>query len=248
MPKPVPVYAGLLLLLCSSLAAADDVPADLDARHFKLTLGNYFYSDPSGDFSGQDLNLRYRRDDTTVWIGYYRDREFGGEPRVGADTSWQPVATIPISILPSVQVATHGFFGGSLALQAGTEWYAQAGIARTNLRPYVDLGFDPGDALQFALGHHADDGSSYSLMTVADDRLHTHQRDTHLLGQWPLPRGQRLTIDLLYKTGDGDSGHVSAFGESITYDFPRWFVREAYDPKQNFGTADATRVSVGMRF
>ena len=53
---------------------------------------------------------------------------------------------------------------------------------------------------------------------------------------------------VLRKTGDGDGGHVAAWGETITYDFPRWFLREAWDPKQNFSTADVFRLSAGLRF
>ena len=32
------------------------------------------------------------------------------------------------------------------------------------------------------------------------------------------------------------------------YDWRRWFVRLAHDPKQNFGSDDATRLALGMRF
>jgi len=239
---------ALMLSLPAITATADDAAATAPEPHFKLTLGNYFYRDPAGNYSGQDYNLRYRRGDSTVFIGYYHDRVFGDQTRAGFDTSWQPFEAVPVSLLPSIGVATRGFIGGSLALQAGTTWYGQIGLGRTNLEPFANLNFDPNDSLSFAIGHHADDGSSYSLTTVADNRLHTGQRHTHLLGQWPLPNGQRLTIDVLRKTGDGDSGHISAWGETVTYDFPRWFIRESYDPKQNFGTADATRISVGARF
>lgn len=244
----VKMAAALLFVLPLSLVHAADAAADAPQKNFKLAFGNYFYLDPAGNFSGQDLNLRYRRSDTSVWLGYYHDSAFGVQARTGLDTSWQPFDAVPVSILPSLQAATRGFVGGSVAAQAGTTWFAQVGIGRTNLRPYVNLNFDPNDALSFAVGHHADDGSSYSLTTVADDRLHTGQRHTHLVGQWPLLHSQRLTIDILRKTGRGDAGHVATWGETITYDFPRWFIRESYDPNQNFGVADATRISIGARF
>lgn len=239
-------FVAFLVGLSPSLAQA--TAADVEQKNFKLTFGNYFYRDPAGNFSGQDLNLRYRHADTSAWVGYYQDREFGKQARIGFDTSWQPLDSIPISLLPSLQAATHGFVGGSFAVQAGTIWFAQVGIGRTNLRPYANLNFDPNDALSFSIGHHADDGSSYSLTTVADDRLHTRQQHTHLVGQWPLLQDQRLTVDILRKTGNGDDGYVRAWGETVTYDFPRWFVRESYDPHQNFSTADAMRISVGARF
>jgi hypothetical protein len=245
------LLAAAALALTAAAAVADGAASPADAaapQHVKFTFGNYFYDDPSGNYSGQDYNLRYRKGDSTVFAGYYRDRVFGGQARIGADTSWQPLDAVPVSFLPSIAGATRGFVGGSLAAQVGSTWYAQTGIGRTNLAPFANLNFDPNDSLSFAIGHHADDGSSYSLTTVADNRLHTGQRHTHLLGQWPLPGGQRLTIDILRKTGNGDGGHVSGWGGTATYDLPRWFVRAAYDPKQNFSTADVTRVSLGARF
>lgn len=233
---------------CFAAGAASAAQADDGGLAWKLAVGNYFYDDPSGHYSGQDYNLRARQGASTAFVGYYRDRAFGDQARIGFDTSWQPVASVPVSILPAIAAATRGFVGGSLALQLGDVWYAQTGLGRTNLRPFANLNFDPNDALSFAIGHHAEDGSSYALSTVADNRLHTGQRHTHLTGQWPLPQGQRLTIDILRKTGDGDGGHVAAWGETITYDFPRWFLREAWDPKQNFSTADVFRLSAGLRF
>ena len=238
-----------LILMCFTFSAqAENAGTDGDKKNYKLTVGDYFYRDPSGNFSGQDLNLRYRRNNTSAWVGFYHDRVFGEQARIGFDTSWQPLDTLSVSILPSLQAATHGFVGGNFAVQVGTIWFAQVGIGRTNLRPYANLNFDPNDALTFAIGHRSDNGSTYSLTTVADDRLHTGQRHTHLVGQWQLPYSQRLTIDILHKTGNGDDGYVRVWGETVTYDFPRWFLRVAYDPKQNFGTANATRLSVGIRF
>lgn len=241
----VAALACVSLLLALKPAAADE---SVTPRHFKLTAGNYFYRDPAGNYSGQDLNLRYRRNDTSAWIGYYHDRQFGGQARIGFDTSWQPFDSIPFAILPSAQAATKGFVGGSLAGQIGDDWFAQVGIGRTNLRPYQNLNFDPNDSLNFALGHHAENGSSYTLSAVVDDRLHTGQRHYHATAQWPIAGGQRLTIDVLHKRGNGDTGRVVAWGETITYDFPRWFLREAYDPKQNFGSANVVRLSAGVRF
>jgi hypothetical protein len=85
-------------------------------------------------------------------------------------------------------------------------------------------------------------------MLVADDRLHTGQKDWHLYARWPLSADVRGTFDLLRKTGEGDSGEVHAWGWSATIDFPRWFLRLAHDPKQNFSTQDSTRLAAGVRF
>jgi hypothetical protein len=237
-------------MLCALPACADSAAPgnDPSPKPFKLTFGDYFYDASGEHYSGQDLNLRYRRDDTSVWIGTYRDRIFGDQTRGGVDTSWQPFVAIELAIQPSLQYATRGFVGGSLNIQYGKPWYVLAGIGRTDLHPYQNLNFDPNDALTFGVGHVTDGGNTYSLTTIKDDRLRTGQRHTHASAQIVLPRGQRVTFDLLRKTGLGDGGPVNVWGESVTYEFRAWFVRAVHDPKQNFGVADATRLSVGIRF
>lgn len=243
---------GIATIFMALPAFADDAAPTGDSnsaeKHFKLTLGNYFYHDGGVRDSGQDINLRYRRDDTSVWIGYYHDPMFGGQTRVGADSSWQPFSKFDFSLQPSLQVATQGFVGGSLTAQVGSIWFGQLGIGRTDLRPYQNLNFDPNDAITIAVGHHGDNGNSFTLSTTKDNRLHTGQRHTHAVMQLALAGAQRLTVDVLHKSGNGDSGYVSAWGATVTYDFPSWFVRFAHDPKQNFGVADAERLSVGIRF
>jgi hypothetical protein len=87
------------------------------------------------------------------------------------------------------------------------------------------------------------------VTVVRDDRLHTGQQHLHLTGQWPLPEGRRLTLDLLRKRGQGEEGErVHATGFTATVDFARWFLRVAWDPKQNFGPDDVLRVGGGWRF
>ena len=242
------VCAASFLIACASVASADDQTSSTVERRFKLSIGGYFYSDPDGHYTGEDINLRYRRNDTSLWIGQYHDRSFGSQTRAGADTSWNPVKDLDLSIQPSLQMATQGFIGGSLNFQYGTPWFVVVGIGRTNLRPYQNLNFDPNDAVTAGIGHRSENGNTFSVTTIKDDRLHTGQRHTHALVQLALPRGQRLTLDLLRKSGMGDSGMVHAWGESVTYDFPSWFIRAVHDPKQSFGTADAARITIGLRF
>lgn len=230
------------LLLCRVATADEAKPA------FKLSLGNYRYNDGGTHYSGQDYNLRWRGGDSSAWLGYYRDREFGDQTRVGFDTSLQPIDEVPLYLQPSLQAATRGFVGGSFGVQAGDTWFVQAGLGRTNLRPYANLNFDPNDAWTLGLGHVDERGIRYSLSTTRDNRLHTGQQHTHAVLQVPLPHQQRLTLDALYKRGMGDDGEVRAWGGTLTWDISRWFVRIARDPKQNFSSTDATRLSTGMRF
>lgn len=231
----------ILLLFAAASAARADGEAH-PALPWKLTVGDYLYR----DFAGQDVNLRWRHDDTHVWVGGYRDRVFGSQWRAGADTAFD--LTSWLQLQPSVQVAGFGFVGGSLTAQVGSDaWYAYGGIGRTNLRPYFNLNFDPNDALTFGAGHRAENGNVYTVFLVADDRLHTRQRDWHANARIELG-GQRATLDVLRKSGISDAGYITAWGASINWDFPRWFLRVARDPYQNFSADSAWRLAAGLRF
>ena len=236
-------FLALLLLSLTATLPCMSRADPGDERPFKLTVGEYRYSD-SGD--GHDLNLRWRHQDTSVWVGAYRDPVFGIQTRAGVDSSLGLGGTALLQA--SLQAASGGFVGGSLNFQIGEPWFALAGWGRTNLKPYFNLNFDPNDAITAAIGWHGDNGRTVSLMVVADDRLHTGQKDWHLYGRWPLSEDLRVTLDLLRKTGEGDGGYVRGWGWSATLDFPAWFVRLARDPKQNFSIQDATRVALGIRF
>jgi len=83
---------------------------------------------------------------------------------------------------------------------------------------------------------------------VRDNRLSPDQRHLHAYWRQPMPDGQRLTLDLLYKEGLVDDRMIQRWGASATYDWPRFLLRVAYDPKANFGRDNLWRFSVGARF
>ena len=58
----------------------------------------------------------------------------------------------------------------------------------------------------------------------------------------------RLTLDVLLKQGFVNGNTIDRTGLTVTYDWPRYFVRLAFDPNTNFTIDDAVRVGVGMRF
>jgi hypothetical protein len=225
--------------MTSVAAAADGAPSpDLP---WKLTLGEYLYS----GYAGSDLNLRWRRDDTSAWAGLYTDRVFGTQARAGTDTSIAVGQYLQVQ--PSLQVASRGFAGGSLNLQIGGAWYCLAGLGRTDGRDYFNLNFDPNDAVTLGIGHTGADQARYSVFVVADNRFHTQQRDWHADVQLPFG-SDRATLDLLRKSGLSAAGYIRAWGFSANWDWPRWFMRVAYDPYQNFSAQNAWRVAGGMRF
>ena len=255
-------WAAVASSAAAQPADAADPPANPTADasagpgEFKLTLGRYGYQlgDGASAGNGTDLNLRYRQSGRTVWLGAYQDRRTSRQWRAGWDDQWDLPASVitsaagPAQLLPSLQVASGGFVGGSLALQVGAPFYAQVGIGRTNLRPYANLNFDPNDALMASLGWQGDGGRQAALALIADDRLGTGQQHHHLTVRWPLQPALRLTADLLHKQGRGDGGPVNTWGWTLGLDGSQWFGRLAHDPKQNFSTLDAWRLSAGRRF
>jgi hypothetical protein len=223
--------AAAAVLCLSSAARADDGAAELP---FKLTVGAYRVSGgglPAGP--GLDMNLRYTYGDGNVWIGWFRSPVLDfAQPRVG----WDHTFTLgPVRVLPSLQAASGGFVGGSLAVETGDSWFVGTGLGRTNLRNYANLNFDPNDSYTVYGGYKWPDGTALSLSLIRDNRL-------------PLPERQRLTVDLLAKQGTVDGQFIRRAGLTVTYDWPRWFVRAAYDPKVNFTAQNMVRLSVGTRF
>jgi len=232
------IACGVSVLVSATCAAAPDGGASLP---WKVTVGEYAYS----NYFGTDVNLRWRADDTSAWVGAYSDQVFGTQARAGADTSIGIGKYVQLQ--PSVQAASMGFLGGSLNLQVGTSWYGLAGFGRTDARPYFNLNFDPNDALTFGAGLHAGNGLSYLVFVVADDRFHTGQRDWHANVQIPFG-DSHATLDLLRKSGLSDAGPITGWGFSANWDWRRWFVRLAYDPHQNFSVQDTWRFATGARF
>jgi hypothetical protein len=220
------------------------LPADGAAEKslvWKLTLGEYVYA----DYHGTDANLRWRAEASSAWIGVYTDPKFGTQLRAGADRSIDLGKYLQLQ--PSLQVASGGFVGGSVNLQAGASWYGIAGFGRTDARPYFNLNFDPNDAVTLGAGHRTEYGASYTVFVVADDRFHTGQRDWHVNAQ--IPAGYlHATLDLMRKTGLSDVGRITGWGFSTNWDWPAWFLRVAYDPYQNFSGQNAWRIAAGVRF
>ncbi|MEO6015803.1 MAG: hypothetical protein ABIP46_00995, partial [Polaromonas sp.] len=154
----------------------------------------------------------------------------------------------PVRFMPSLQIASGGFIGGSAALETGDTWFAGVGVGRTNLRNYVNLNFDPNDALMLSGGYRWADNDSLALQVVRDNRLNPDQQHVHLVYRTPVAGEDRLTLDLLAKQGLVAGVPIRRMGLSVGYDWPRYFVRVAWDPLVNFTTQDMLRLSVGTRF
>jgi hypothetical protein len=237
----LPATLSALLLACSGLRAGE-----APEPPFKLTVGSYQLAGPGDATHGTDLNLRHTSGLGNAWLGAYRqDDGMATQWRAGWDRFFLEGG--PVRVQLSAQAATGGFWGGSAYAETGTEWYAGAGLGRTNLRPYVNLNFDPNDAITLAVGRHWAQ-HSLGLTLVADNRENPDQRHLHLTWRTALEGGDRLTLDLLAKRGLVDGARIERVGLSATYDHPRWFARVAWDPKVNFSAQDMTRLALGVRF
>jgi hypothetical protein len=212
----------------------------------KLT-PTYYHS--SSDHPAWDINLRGSVSAHNAWVGYYRRQEDFQQVRLGYDYTWE----VPFGkLIPSVQYATHGFWGGSLNAEIGHEYFALLGFGRTNLKPYYNLNFDPNDAQLYGIGTRAVPRTTLTLFQIRDDRLHTGQRITHLVARYKAGDKSRWTLDVFRKSGRPDADPSSEIlrgtGASLTYDYDVYFVRIANDPYVNFTNNHMVRLALGMRF
>lgn len=245
--------AGLLSLACCCAApwalAADNnaTPPSAAPPAYKLTTG--LYNSQGGDApkaQALDVNLRHSSDIGNVWLAHYAPpQQEQAQTRLGWDRSYSVSA---LRIAPSLQLATGGAWNSSLSVETGDTWYAGVGLGRTNLRDSFSLNFDPNDSLTLSGGYRWHESESLGFMLVRDNRLHTDQQHLHLIYRTPLPQGHRLTVDVLFKTGLVDDQPIARTGLALTYDWPRYFVRVAYDPQVNFTAQNMLRLVLGTRF
>lgn len=168
--------------LAIAALAAVAVHAEDGAAPFKFTTGIYQLSGggvPSGP--GLDVNLRHSSDLGNVWVGWYRSPVLEvSQLRAGWDRTFE---VGPVRVMPSLQWATGGFWGGSIAVETGETWFAGVGLGRTNLRPYANLNFDPNDAWMLSGGYRWADNRSLSALLVRDNRENPDQQHFHLVYQ-----------------------------------------------------------------
>lgn len=247
LKNTVPIL--LLLVQASALWADVSPPGAAEASSdsgwaFKLTPSYYATSHQA---AATDTNLRANNGPHAFWLGYYRQGNAFEQTRAGYEltyeTSWG-------KWVPSAQVASHGFAGGSLNAEIGHPVFALLGLGRTNGNDYYNLNFDPNDSIVYGLGTRLLPKSTVSLFTVKDDRLHTGQRVTHAVWRFQADDRQRWTVDASTKHGRPGPNEMSVSGQAlaVTFDYQAFFVRLARDRKVNFTADDQTRVSLGARF
>lgn len=243
----------LLLLAFPALACADASrpgaaeqagDSNDEGWHFKLTPSYYA---TSNQHSAADINLRANNGPHALWLGYYqRGAEFE-QARTGYELT---IEGDYAKLIPSLQLATHGFAGMAVNLELGSSVFALLGYGRTNTKDYYNLNFDPNDAFTIGIGTRLIPRTNLALYAVKDNRLHTEQVISHLVARVQLQDRQRLTFDIFKKSGreSPEDPKVSGSGLAVTYDYHDVFIRAARDRKVNYSMDDQTRVSVGFRF
>lgn len=236
----------LASLVAATVACVTDDAKGADAEKtepaIKLTLGYYRFSETG---SATDINLRHTSELGNTWLGYYQSaRRDERQGRVGWDKTFD---LGPLRLTPSAQFASQGYLNGSVGLETGDSWFVGAGFGRTNLKPNWNLNFDPNDSWTISAGWRAQ-GESIALLWVRDNRENPDQRHIHAVYRTALPNGQRVTLDVLHKRGLVDGESIRQTGASLTYDWPRLFVRVAFDPKVNFTNENMWRLAIGTRF
>lgn len=243
LPCLLALVAGAALADASRPGGAEDV-TDHEHRAFKLT-PSYYATTHQPDAS--DLNLRANRGPHALWLGYYHQGSGFEQLRTGYEAT---IGTPFGKLVPSLQLASHGFVGGAVNAEIGGDIYLLVGIGRTNARDYYNLNFDPNDSTTWGFGTRLLPRTNLSLYTTRDNRLHTEQSITHAVARYQPNDDWRLTLDLSSKHGrdDPDAPRVSGNGASLTCDYRNVFVRVARDNKVNFSADNQTRLSLGFRF
>ncbi len=218
-------------------------PADT-GPDFKLTLGRYGSSDGN---TGLDANLRVGLGPHTAWAGYYSDRSSYRQARAGYEYRLDGET---LRTVFSLQSASGGVAVGSVTSEIGSAHYAIVGFGRTNLRNYVNLNYDPNDAITLGVGTRAIAQTELTLFNVHDDRLHSGQNVTHLVLRRRFEGEQRVTVDLFVKRGLTSEGDFVRrdFSISLGYDRGPLFVRYAHDLHAGFTSVTQNRLSLGSRF
>jgi hypothetical protein len=253
-PFAVVVFLCLTTPLMAQLAVPSptvEPAADRDQRDpienadevkSKLTFSTYF----TPGNQAFDLNLRHQFGDFTVWVAGYSDPGIAKLLRAGAQWDYKKKW---FHFSPTIEVATTKAVTGSLYSEWGYKTYAIAGVARTNLKSFYDLFWDPSESVQLGIGHRISSYDRVQAYTIFDVRLHTGQQNTHMLYRRKLNRTNGITFDAVFKSGHMDNGeYIRAVGVGVYYDRPRWFWKLYFDPHVNFSDETMVRTGIGLKF
>lgn len=247
----------IVSLICPQLAWGDVDRADLEPNDkpsvgetftWKLSLGRY--SDSANGLAN-DINLRGSNRHFSFWVAEYRDATHYTQMRTGFE---QQTALALGRLISSLQLASGGFVGASTTWdlrQSDDQWFApMVGWGRTNGATYYNLNFDPNDSVLLGATFTAPNEGLITAYRIQDDRFHTGQKVTHLAYRFNSGSKVRWTVDLFHRKGrsDAESPVYSGTGLSVAWDYERYQLKLAHDPKSNFSDSNSNRVVFGLRF
>lgn len=214
-----------------------------DEHKSKLTFSTYF----TRGNRAFDLNLRHQFGPVTVWIAGFYDPQTNKLIRTGIQYDYRKAW---FHFVPTIEVATTKAVSGSLSFELGSgKTLALVGYSRTNLKPFFDLFWDPGDSVQLGIAHKLSSYDRIQAYTIFDVRLHTGQQNTHVVWRRKLNRNNGITFDGIFKSGHEDSGkYIRSVSMGIYYDRPHWFWKVYYDPHVNFTNHTMVRTGIGLKF
>ncbi len=214
-----------------------------DEYKSKLTFSTYF----TRGNRAFDLNLRHQLGPFTVWIAGFYDPRSNKLLRTGIQYDYRKAW---FHFVPTIEVATTRAVSGSLSFELGSgKTIALVGYSRTNLKPFFDLFWDPGDSVQLGIGHKLSSYDRIQAYTIFDVRLHTGQQNTHVVWRHKLNANNGITFDGIFKSGHEDSGqYIRSVSLGVYYDRPHWFWKLYYDPHVNFTSQTMVRTGIGLKF
>lgn len=188
------------------------------------------------------------------WIG--RGVSEYGAPGAGSVLRFGP--------LTGIVGGTAGALGGTPALRLrsgdgdiesaafgvdNSRWFAGGSLGNTPARTNLDPLREAGEIYSLRGGYMWRDRQSLSLQVVRDSRTVSDQKAINLVYGAPMAGNQWLTVGLSSISGSAGGGlFVQRVGLSVGYDWPRYFVQLAYDPKYGLASQDLLRISAGTRF
>src|SRR5690348_392577 len=159
-----------LAAVLTAAVASHAFAADAQDYRGKLTAAVY----TADDQVTTDLNVRYASHQWTGWVGWYGPQDDIRQSRAGIEYDLKHEWLV---LVPSVQVASRSFVGGSVYSETGRGVYLIAGASRTNLKPYANLTFDPNESWQLGAGVHIGKSDSVAAYAIWDNRLDTGQQN-----------------------------------------------------------------------
>lgn len=150
--------------------------------------------------------------------------------------------------IPSLRMRQQDMSGANAWLERGN-WFAGAGLGRTTLLRTEPLAASSsvGDVYMLRGGYSWRGRESLSLQLVRDNRPQADQRTVQLVYGTAMPGNALLSVGVASTSGLAGGAPVQRVGLSVGYDWPRYFVQLAYDPKVLW-SAQELRLSAGTRF